>query len=143
VETETETDPGLESELRLVPSHDAEPRIVDAPQEIPLWHVRVTLAGSRVDTGVLRPALERMCSDGPFLGSARYANDHVVLTYWDEAEDVDDAAALALRVWNDHRRAFDLPAWTVVGLEVFGRDVQRSRRDALPGSVPVGDVRPL
>lgn len=137
-----ETKRALEVELRVVTSPDSEP--VPAAQEIPLWHVRVTLAGSRVDTEVLRAALEGMCSNGPFLGSARYADDRVELTYWDEAEDVDDAAALALRVWNDHRRTFGLPAWTVVGLEVLGRDVQRLRgRDALPGSLPVGDVRPL
>jgi hypothetical protein len=139
-----ETEPVVESELRVVHTQQPAPRIVRAAQELPLWHVRVTLAGGRVDGDLLRSALERMCSDGAFLGSARYADDRVELTYWDEAEDVDDAAALALRVWNDHRQAVGLPSWTVVGLEVLGRDVQRSRgRDVRTGSLAVGDVRPM
>lgn len=123
--------------------HDL-PRAVPAPVELPLWHVRVTLAGEPVDPRLLNGALEQMCSGGAFLGSARYAADRVELTYWDEAENVDDAAALALRVWNDHRQDAGLPSWTVVGLEVLDRDIQRQRgREVAPGSVAVGDVRPL
>lgn len=143
---ETRQDAG--PELRLVHSDDDLPRLATAQktaaQTLPLWHVRVTLGGSSVDPATLHRALVRMCGDGTFLGSARYRADRVELTYWDEAEDVDDAAALALRVWSDHRRAAGLPAWTVVGLEVLGRDLQRARgRDGLSVSMPVGDVRPL
>ena len=133
-----------EPELRLVHSQDELPRLAPAPEVLPLWHVRVTLGGLRADPALLRDALLRMCADGAFLGSARYSPDRVELNYWDEAEDVDDAAALALRVWNDHRRAAGLPAWTVVGLEVLGRDLQRTRgREGLGGSMAVGDVRAM
>lgn len=133
-----------EPELRLVHSDEDLPRVAPVPEVLPLWHVRVTLGGRRVELGVLRDALVRMCADGAFLGSARYSSDRVELTYWDEAEDVDDAAALALRVWNDHRRAAGLPAWTVMGLEVLGRDLQRSRgAGGLTVSLAVGDVRPM
>ena len=136
----------LGQRLTVVPTSADLPRLSHltvAPPELALWHVRVTLAGQRVGTDVLHRALRQMCTDGTFLGSARYAADRVELTYWDEAEDVDDAAALALRVWNDHRRSVGLPAWTVVGLEVLGRDIQRARGRDGAASMAVGDVRPL
>ena len=41
--------------------------------------------------------------------AVRYSADRAELRYWDEAEDVDDAAALALRIWGDHRASCDLP----------------------------------
>ncbi|GMA85704.1 hypothetical protein GCM10025868_09540 [Angustibacter aerolatus] len=56
------------------------------------------------------------------------------LRYWDEAEDVDDAAALALRLWGDHRAACGLPSWRVVGLEVLDRDTVHARGAGRPAS---------
>lgn len=113
--------------------------------DLPLWHVRVTLAGPATDAEQLGLALQRLCQASPFLASVRYNAERAEVTYWDEAEDADDAAALALRVWNDHRRTVGLPPWHVVGLEVVDRDTRRAR-----GKVPeerdvlaTGDVRPF
>ncbi len=112
---------------------------------LPLWHVRVTLAGPATDAEQLGLALQRLCQASPFLASVRYNAERAEVTYWDEAEDADDAAALALRVWNDHRRSVGLPPWHVVGLEVVDRDTRRARgpgpdeRDVLA----TGDVRPF
>ena len=75
----------------------------------------------------------------------RYNADRAEVTYWDEAEDADDAAALALRVWNDHRRSWACRPGDVVGLEVVDRETRRARgpapdeRDVLA----TGDVRPF
>jgi hypothetical protein len=113
--------------------------------DLPLWHVTVTYAGSAVDPVALRSGLQRLTEQSPFLASARYADDRVELRYWDEAEDIDDAAAMALRVWNEHRDAIGLPDWHVVGLEVLDRETLRSRGDhgLIPAGLVLGEVRPL
>lgn len=110
---------------------------------LPLWHVRVTLSGSPADPARLGEALRGLCEANPFLASVRYGADRAEVTYWDEAENADDAAALALRVWNDHRRRLGLPAWEVVGLEVVDRDTRAVRGDAGTAPVAIGDVRPF
>lgn len=113
--------------------------------DLPLWHVTVTYAGPAVDPVRLRNGLQRLTEESPFLASARYADDRVEVRYWDEAEDIDDAAAMALRLWNEHRDSTGLPDWHVVGLEVLDRATVRDRGDR--GDVPVGlvmgEVRPL
>ena len=113
--------------------------------DLPLWHVTVTYAGADVPVERLRPALERLTRESPFLASARYAANRVELRYWDEAEDVDDAAAMALRLWNDHRDSAGLPEWRVVGLEVLDREtlLSRGERGLVASSGELGDVRPL
>lgn len=113
--------------------------------DLPLWHVTVTYAGCPVDAADLRVGLQRLTQESPFLASARYSNDRVELRYWDEAEDVDDAAAMALRLWSEHRASTGLPAWRVVGLEVLDRETLRSRgeRGLVPSGSVLGDVRPL
>ena len=58
----------------------------------------------------MRSALERLAHERPFLLSARYAADRAELRYWEEARDLEDAAALALRLWGEHRLTADLPA---------------------------------
>jgi hypothetical protein len=119
----------------------------DEPAPLPLWHVRVTMGGEATDPEQLRMALERLCLASPFLAGVRYDATRAEITYWDEAEDADDAAALALRVWSDHRRGVGLPNWHVVGLEVVDRDTRRARVDR-PGAadgrdVVTGGVRPF
>ena len=113
--------------------------------DLPLWHVRVTLAGPATDAEQLGLALQRLCQASPFLASVRYNSERAEVTYWDEAEDADDAAALALRVWNDHRRSVGLPPWHVVGLEVVDRDTRRARADVSDDRdvLATGDVRPF
>jgi len=111
-----------------------------------LWHVTVTFAGEATDPSLLRSGLERLSHERPFLVSARFAADRVEIRYWDEAEDVDDAAAMALRLWTDHRESAGLPAWRAVGLEVLDRGTvhERGERNSLiPPPLVLGEVRPL
>jgi hypothetical protein len=113
--------------------------------DLPLWHVTVTMAGPPVDAGRLRAGLQRLTQESPFLASARYAEDRVEVRYWDEAENIDDAAAMALRLWHDHRASAGLPDWHVAGLEVLNRETLRARgeRGLIPPALVLGEVRPL
>ena len=92
-----------------------------------------------------RRRLERLAHERPFLLSARYAADRAELRYWEEARDLEDAAALALRLWGEHRLTADLPPWRVAGLEVVDRATfQRRATDTpAPALVPAGGVRPF
>lgn len=98
-----------------------------AGRHLPLWHVTLTVAGQAVEGDALRAGLNRLVHERPFMLSVRYAHDRAELRYWDEAEDVDDAAALALRLWGDHRGSCALPSWRVVGIEVIDRDTVHAR----------------
>ena len=111
----------------------------------PMWHVTLTVVGKEVDPAEVRAALERLTHEQPFLLSARYAADRAELRYWEEARDLEDAAALALRLWGEHRRTAALPAWRVAGLEVVDRATfQRRAMDSpAPALVPAGGVRPF
>lgn len=111
----------------------------------PMWHVTLTVVGDEVDPAEVRAALERLTHEQPFLLSARYAADRAELRYWEEARDLEDAAALALRLWGEHRRTAELPAWRVAGLEVVDRATfQRRAMDSpAPALVPAGGVRPF
>jgi hypothetical protein len=110
-----------------------------------MWHVTLTVVGDEVDPAEVRAALERLTHEQPFLLSARYAGDRAELRYWEEARDLEDAAALALRLWGEHRRTAELPAWRVAGLEVVDRATfQRRAMDSpAPALVPAGGVRPF
>jgi hypothetical protein len=112
---------------------------VGAVDDERMWHVTLTVAGTAVDADLIRVALERLAHDHPFLLSGRFAPDRAELRYWEEAADVHDAAAMALRLWGEHRRTSGLPAWEIVGLEVVDRETYRTRCGVLasPG------VRPL
>jgi hypothetical protein len=100
------------------------------------------LTGEQTDTDELVSALTRLSEASPFLGSIRYASDRVVISYWDEAETAEDAAAMALRVWPDNRRC-GLPEWNVVGLEVLERELSSQRNETSSRAKLLGDVRPL
>jgi hypothetical protein len=95
--------------------------------EHPLWHVTLTLSGDPVPAEELQAALNRLLHERPFMLSIRYASDRAELRFWDEAEDVDDAAAIALRLWGEHRASAQLPRWRVVGLEVLDRETMHAR----------------
>jgi hypothetical protein len=111
----------------------------------PMWHVTLTVVGDAMPVGEIRRALERLTHEQPFLLSARYAKDRAELRYWEEARDLEDAAALALRLWGEHRASADLPPWRVVGLEVVDRGTyqQRATDTPAPALVPAGGVRPF
>jgi hypothetical protein len=110
-----------------------------------MWHVTLTVVGDEVDPAEVRAALERLTHEQPFLLSARYAGDRAELRYWEEARDLEDAAALALRLWGEHRRTAELPAWRVAGLEVVDRATihRRAMDSPAPALVPAGGVRPF
>lgn len=94
-----------------------------APDPARMWYVTVTLAGDPVGEAAIRAALERLSAERPFLMAGRYAADRAEVRYWEEAECLEDAAALALRLWGEHRTSAGLPRWEVVALEVLERDV--------------------
>lgn len=96
-----------------------------------LWHVTLTVAGEACEVDDVLAALERLAAERPFFLSGRYAADRAELRYWEEARDCDDACALALRLWFDHRESAELPPWSVCGLEVFARE-EHQRRDGSP-----------
>jgi hypothetical protein len=99
----------------------------DGAPGLPLWFVTLTLAGERTGLDRVVDALEQLLVARPFMLSVRYAADRAELRYWDEAEDVDDAAALGLRLWGDYRDECGLPPWRVVGLEVLDQATVHAR----------------
>ncbi|MGZ4594603.1 MAG: hypothetical protein ACXV3C_12115 [Actinomycetes bacterium] len=115
------------------------------PEPRPMWHVTLTVVGDAVPVADIRGALERLTHEQPFLLSARYAADRAELRYWEEARDLEDAAALALRLWGEHRTSAALPPWRVAGLEVVDRGTfqQRAMDTPAPALVPAGGVRPF
>ena len=119
------------------------------PATPPMWHVTLTVVGDAVAAGEIRGALERLTHERPFLLSARYAPDRAELRYWEEARDLEDAAALALRLWGEHRLSAELPPWRVAGprggrprhLPAAARRTARPRRWCPPGASARSDPR--
>ncbi|MBW1601071.1 hypothetical protein JJV70_02925 [Streptomyces sp. JJ66] len=106
-----------------------------------LWHVTLSVSGAQAPLGEVRRALEQLAHDHPFLLTSRYANDHAEIRYWEEARDLRDAAALALRLWGEHRASAQLPPWEIVGLEVIDRVTYQQRVAegfGPPPAAPVG-----
>ncbi|WP_237316939.1 hypothetical protein [Streptomyces sp. JJ36] len=92
-----------------------------------LWHVTLSVAGEEAPLAEVRRGLEQLAHDHPFLLTSRYANDHAEIRYWEEARDLHDAAAVALRLWGEHRSTAQLPPWEIVGLEVIDRGTYHQR----------------
>ncbi|EOY47638.1 hypothetical protein [Streptomyces lividans] len=88
----------------------------------------------------VRRALEQLAHDHPFLLTSRYADDHAEIRYWEEARDLHDAAAVALRLWGEHRQTAGLPPWEIVGLEVIDRATYHQRIAAGYGPAPATPV---
>ncbi|NJP65277.1 hypothetical protein HCJ92_03010 [Streptomyces sp. ventii] len=105
-----------------------------------LWHVTLSVSGDPAPPGDVRRALEQLAHDHPFLLTSRYAADHAEIRYWEEALDLRDAAAVALRLWGEHRRTAQLPPWEIVGLEVIGRDTYHQRLAEGHGPAPASPV---
>jgi hypothetical protein len=92
-----------------------------------LWHVVLSVAGPATPLTDLKRGLEQLAHDHtPFL-TARYAADHGEIRYWEQAEDLQDAAAMALRLWGEHKASAQLPPWEIVGLEVVDRPTYHKR----------------
>ena len=64
--------------------------------------------------------------------SLRYDDDRAEVAYWEEGEEMVDAASLALRLWNEHRESAGLPRWAVVGLEVVEQQTYHARHPVTP-----------
>ena len=95
-----------------------------------LWHVRLSVGGGEQPLADVRAAMERLSEERPFMLSGRYGGELAEFSYWEEAADCAAAAALALRLWGEHRRSAGLPDWSVCGLEVLSRE-EYVRRDQL------------
>lgn len=112
-----------------------------APSEATrMWHVTLSLSGAEAPLRDVRQALERLAHDHPFLLTSRYANDHAEIRYWEEARDLHDAAAVALRLWGEHRSTAKLPPWEIVGLEVIDRETYHQRIAEGYGPPPAAPV---
>lgn len=99
----------------------------DSDEVSRLWHVTLSVSGAEAPLAEVRRALEQLAHDHPFLLTSRYANDHAEIRYWEEARDLHDAAAVALRLWGEHRVSAKLPPWEIVGLEVIDRPTYHQR----------------
>ncbi|MEV8307821.1 hypothetical protein AB0P36_10770 [Streptomyces flavidovirens] len=111
------------------------------PREVSrLWHITLCVSGAEVPLQEVRRGLEQLAHDHPFLLTSRYANDHAEIRYWEEARDLHDAAAVALRLWGEHRSTSRLPPWEIVGLEVIDRDTYHQRVAEGYGPPPAAPV---
>jgi hypothetical protein len=113
----------------------------EGPPASRLWHITLNVSGPRTPLHELRRGLEQLANDHPFLLTSRYAGDHAEIRYWEEARDLHDAAAIALRLWGEHRATAGLPPWETVGLEVIDRGTYHQRLAegyGPPPAVPVG-----
>ncbi|WP_030270538.1 hypothetical protein [Streptomyces sp. NRRL B-24484] len=114
--------PQAVSELHPNGEHDGE-----AEEHGRLWHVVLSVAGRATPITELRAALEQLAHDHAFFLTARYAADHAEIRYWEQARDLHDAAAIALRLWGEHKASANLPPWEIVGLEVVDRTTYHQR----------------
>ena len=105
-----------------------------------MWHVVVTVAGPPEPLSDTHQALRRLQHERPFIHSLRYDEERAEISYWEEGEEMVDAASLALRLWNEHRESANLPPWKVVGLEVVERETFQSRHLVTP--LAQADVTP-
>ncbi|MFF2325746.1 MULTISPECIES: hypothetical protein [unclassified Streptomyces] len=105
-----------------------------------LWHVTLSVSGAEFPLKEIRRGLEQLAHDHPFLLTSRYANDHAEIRYWEEARDLHDAAAVALRLWGEHRSTAGLPPWEIVGLEVIDRETYHQRVAEGYGPPPAAPV---
>ncbi|MFF2612059.1 hypothetical protein [Kitasatospora sp. NPDC058046] len=114
------------------------------PEQARLWHVVLSVAGQVTPLSALRASLEQLAHDHSFFLTARYAADHAEIRYWEQARDLHDAAAIALRLWGEHKVTSNLPPWEIVGLEVVDRTTYHKRVAEGFGEPPphLGGVHP-
>jgi hypothetical protein len=131
------------------PQDDGGPQLNGAARPAPegerreasrLWHITLSVSGAEAPLKEVRRSLEQLAHDHPFLLTSRYANDHAEIRYWEEARDLHDAAAVALRLWGEHRSTAKLPPWEIVGLEVIDRETYHQRVAEGYGPPPAAPV---
>jgi hypothetical protein len=108
--------------------------------ETQLWHITVTVGGEPQDPSKTHAALLRLLAERPFIHSVRYGEGRAEVRYWEESQEMVDAASLALRLWNEHKTSADLPDWRIVGLEVVDRETHQLREVQVP--TDIGHVVP-
>ncbi|WP_137989337.1 hypothetical protein [Streptomyces vilmorinianum] len=135
VEAGADFDEGQDTETAEARSE--EQRVVVASK---LWHITLSVSGAETPLKEVRRGLEQLAHDHPFLLTSRYANDHAEIRYWEEARDLHDAAAVALRLWGEHRQSAKLPPWEIVGLEVIDRETYHQRIAEGYGPPPAAPV---
>ena len=128
---------GEERALTSVAAGDRYEEPADLPR---LWHVTLSVSGEEAPLQEVRRGLEQLTHDHPFLLTSRYAGDHAEIRYWEEARDLHDAAAVALRLWGEHRQTAKLPPWEIVGLEVIDRETYHQRIAEGYGPLPATPV---
>ncbi len=121
------------------PQAESDSRVEDREQS-KLWHITLSVSGAEAPLKEVRRGLEQLAHDHPFLLTSRYANDHAEIRYWEEARDLHDAAAVALRLWGEHRSSARLPPWEIVGLEVIDRQTYHQRIAEGYGPPPAAPV---
>ncbi|KOG91190.1 hypothetical protein [Streptomyces varsoviensis] len=119
--------------------HGSEPQ-PRGTEESRLWHITLSVSGAESPLAEVRRGLEQLAHDHPFLLTSRYADDHAEIRYWEEARDLHDAAAVALRLWGEHRSTARLPPWEIVGLEVIDRETYHQRIAEGYGPPPASPV---
>ncbi|MEV2243973.1 hypothetical protein [Streptomyces sp. NPDC049970] len=120
---------------------EQEPVVTDGGRNVSrLWHITLSVSGRETPLSEVRRGLEQLAHDHPFLLTSRYANDHAEVRYWEEARDLHDAAAVALRLWGEHRSSAGLPPWEIVGLEVIDRQTYHLRVAEGYGPPPAAPV---
>ncbi|GAA3489491.1 hypothetical protein [Streptomyces cremeus] len=110
------------------------------PEVSRLWYITLSVSGAETPLAEVRRGLEQLAHDHPFLLTSRYAGDHAEIRYWEEARDLHDAAAVALRLWGEHRSTAKLPPWEIVGLEVIDRHTYHQRVAEGYGPPPAAPV---
>ncbi|MGW2558851.1 hypothetical protein ACWCXB_06300 [Streptomyces sp. NPDC001514] len=135
VGTDTRADGASEHDASLHPETYGRDRAVSK-----LWHITLCVSGAEAPLKEVRRGLEQLAHDHPFLLTSRYANDHAEIRYWEEARDLHDAAAVALRLWGEHRSSAKLPPWKIVGLEVIDRETYHQRIAEGYGPPPAAPV---
>ncbi|WP_370093285.1 hypothetical protein [Streptacidiphilus sp. MAP12-20] len=125
---------------RIAPGSSA----AEIGQRARIWHVVLNVAGQVTPLPQLKQGLEQLAHEHPPFLTARYASDHAEIRYWEQADDLQDAAAMALRLWGEHRVSAALPPWEVVGLEVVDRPTYHKRIAEGYGEPPafLGGVHP-
>lgn len=96
-------------------------------EPVRMWHVVLNVEGDAAPLPALKRGLEQLANDHPPFLTARYATDHAEIRYWEQADTLQDAAALALRLWGEHIASAGLPRWEIVGLEVIDRPIYHQR----------------
>ncbi|MEV0786955.1 hypothetical protein AB0I52_29155 [Streptomyces sp. NPDC050423] len=122
------------------PAGAEQPAVSQELTQSKLWHITLCVSGAEIPLKEVRRGLEQLAHDHPFLLTSRYANDHAEIRYWEEARDLHDAAAVALRLWGEHRSSAGLPPWEIVGLEVIDRETYHQRIAEGYGPPPAAPV---